>query len=317
MKAKIEYPFNLMFLLFFLNIIFVLYVFFGLDGIDFFKTDTANLPLFISLGMLTFVSVFYGFIFTKDNSFFVPFDNVMKRHNDVLNTELEERYQKKNISKNFLEEYGEHKKALRQLRFLVNPILWFNVSIFTFIFTILISISKIQFKGIVLSALIHLGILSSLLLITSISTIYLAFLLSKNKEEVNTNIGFKISSGFTGTIRYELFKDWNAWFRLINNGDKQYLAYITFTFLADGKEICKSNIDYYNGIKPWKIHAKQVIYANGFGIPEKVKKAFKQQKRIEIRVNCEIRDEKNKIMESKLPQGYVYHPPADDWYLEP
>mgnify|MGYP001580137269 CR=1 FL=1 len=180
-KAKIEFPFNAMFGLFLIELVLVLFVFFGLDGITFFKNDVGNLSIFISLGMLTFVSVFYGFIFTKDNSFFKPFNEVMKKHNEVLKSELEERYKTNSISIRFLKEYEEHKKALKEFGIFVNPILWFHSSIFVFIINILVGISSIDYKGIILSVLIHLGILSSLFLITSISTIYLAFLLSKDK----------------------------------------------------------------------------------------------------------------------------------------
>lgn len=316
-KSKIKPPFDLMLGLFVLEVIIILVFFFN-GGMTIFKTDTTNTSLFISLGMLTFISVFYGFIFTKDDSFLTPFGNVIKKHVEELESELDERYKKKNISKKFLKEYEDHKKALKGFGFLVNPILWFNISIFIFIFAILANISTIKFKGIVLSVLIYLGILSSLFLVTSISTIYLAFLLHKNKEEIKSpNVGFRIASEFDGRIRYNLFKDWNAWFQLINNDNKQYLIYITLTFLSEGHEICRSDSNYYNGVKPWKIHAKQVMYGNGFGIPEEIKKEFKQGKEIEIRINCEVRDEKNKIIETKLPQGYVYAPHIDDWYLEP
>lgn len=137
----------------------------------------------------------------------------------------------------------------------------------------------------------------------------------------STNIGsalvnYEIASGFPGTTYFNFLSDWKVWFLLQNLEKKKYKAYIKIKFTSDGYE--KDVKDgHYGGTQVWKLNSLDKIVAPGLTIPEKIKEKAKQEKRIEIKIFCEIRDENDGLVEEKLPRGYVYDYKNNNWYYEP
>ena len=52
-------------------------------------------------------------------------------------------------------------------------------------------------------------------------------------------------------------------------------------------------------------------------MPEEIKINAIQKKKIEIQIGCVIKDEDDKLIDTKLPIGYVYDYSIKEWYLEP
>ncbi len=136
------------------------------------------------------------------------------------------------------------------------------------------------------------------------------------KEKDVPKIDYQIASVLPETVRWNFIKDWKVWFGIFNHDSKEYLVYVNTTFIIEDKEEIIVLDGYYGGTKSWKLHALGGYKAPGLTIPDEVKKATKEKKRIEIQVKCEIRDEKNKLLHKTLPLGWVYHHDSDSWYAE-
>ncbi len=138
------------------------------------------------------------------------------------------------------------------------------------------------------------------------------------KEESGVAIvSYLIASVLPNSIPLSLLKDGKVWFWISNHEKKKYLAYIKVKFFIDDILVKELNDGYYGGIKPWNLNALIGIQAPGLGIPEGVREAAKQGKRVKIQVDCKIHDEDNKLIEEKLPQSYVYDAKNNSWFLEP
>ena len=151
--------------------------------------------------------------------------------------------------------------------------------------------------------------------------------LSKNKDVAKgTNmldrrrgialVECKIAPSLPGTVNFNFLEDWKVWFWIANREPKKYKAYVKIKFIANGLEE-EVKDGYYGGILPWKLDAFSGIQAPGLGIPEAIKAAAKEGKRIKIQINCIVKDEKNNLIEKKFPQTYVYNPTNNSWFLEP
>lgn len=129
-------------------------------------------------------------------------------------------------------------------------------------------------------------------------------------------ITYKIASVLPGTISFDFLKDWKVWFLLENHEQKKYKAYIKIKFISDGYEE-EINEGYYGGAKAWNLNALSAVMAPGLGIPKTIKQKAEERKKIEIRIFCEVKDEDDKLIEKKLPVGYVYDYENKGWYYEP
>ena len=138
----------------------------------------------------------------------------------------------------------------------------------------------------------------------------------KPPKEKFALIDCKIASSLPGTVVFDFLKDWKVWFWIFNREPKKYRAYVKVKFISgDDKEEAKS--EYYGGIRAWNLNAFSGIQAPGLGIPNKIKEAAKQRKKIKIEINCTVKDEKDKLVEKKLPNVYAYEYERKYWYLEP
>jgi hypothetical protein len=144
---------------------------------------------------------------------------------------------------------------------------------------------------------------------------------TRDKAEGNIDsamVTYKIAAAFPelNTLFFNFLKDWKVWFLIKNHEIKKYKAYVKIKFISDGYEE-ETKDGYYGGIKAWNLNALATIIAPGLNIPEKIKEGAKQEKKIEIRIFCEIKDENDNLIEKKLPVGYVYDYKDKSWYYEP
>lgn len=144
--------------------------------------------------------------------------------------------------------------------------------------------------------------------------------LAKTKDIVRETgvalVDCRIASSLPRTVAFDFLKDWKVWFWIFNREPKKYRAYIKIKFITDGykKELDKG---YYGGGKAWNLNAFSGIQAPGLAIPDEIKKAANQRKKIKIEINCTVKDENNKLVEKKLPNVYRYEYEKKYWYLEP
>ncbi|MDP2940155.1 MAG: hypothetical protein Q8O13_08770 [Candidatus Omnitrophota bacterium] len=140
------------------------------------------------------------------------------------------------------------------------------------------------------------------------------------KERGQTNnvaiVSYKISSHLPGTVLFDFLKDWKVWFWVANHDAKKYRVYIKIKFIADGTEREVAD-GYYGGTQAWKLDAFAGIQAPGLGIPEEIKNAVIEGKRVKIQINCDVKDENDNLLEKKFPQTYIYDSQNNSWFLEP
>lgn len=143
-------------------------------------------------------------------------------------------------------------------------------------------------------------------------------LLENRKESVNNIalVSYKIASQLPNSISFDFLKDWKVWFWVDNHDPKKYRVYIKIKFITSTLE--KDVVDgYYGGTNAWKLDAFTGIQAPGLGIPEEIKNAVIEEKRLKIRINCEVKDENDNLVEKKFPQTYIYDDKNNSWFLEP
>ncbi len=140
--------------------------------------------------------------------------------------------------------------------------------------------------------------------------------LISSKDNKAASITYKIASVLPNSEYFDFLKDGKVWFRIENLEQRKFKAYIKITFISDGfrQELTEG---YYGGEKPWKLNAFSGIQAPGLIMPEEIKKKAIQKKKIEIQIGCVIKDEDDKLIDTKLPIGYVYDYSIKEWYLEP
>lgn len=140
--------------------------------------------------------------------------------------------------------------------------------------------------------------------------------IENNSSEKSALVEYEIASILPGTVKYDLIDSGKVWFWIKNNEDKKYKAYIEIEFTCENyHEITVGG--YYGGGKEWNLNAFMGIRAPGMRIPPKIIELAKEGKSIEIKIDCTIKDENNKIIEKKLPVRYVYNKGLGDWCLEP
>lgn len=144
---------------------------------------------------------------------------------------------------------------------------------------------------------------------------------SDNKTDRNISkkvalVEYKIASVLPGTVIYDLIDSGKVWFWIANTEDKKYRVYIEVELISENysKKIDES---YYGGKKEWNLNAFSGIHAPGMPIPHEIIELAKKGKRIEIKINCTIKDENDKLVEKKLPISYVYDKKNKSWYFEP
>lgn len=175
-NQKIEHPFSksahkYTFLLFGVEVIAILIFFFGLQGYNFFITNSFTDAIIISLGLLTFVSVFFGFVFKEGINLLILFNNSMERYRDDVRNKLKAKIESKTLKEEDLSIVQGIEGAITEYTRLVNPILWFLLAIFISLITIVVSLSTVQYGSFVLSVLVHLNILFTLFFVTSIAVL--------------------------------------------------------------------------------------------------------------------------------------------------
>ena len=103
-----------------------------------------------------------------------------------------------------------------------------------------------------------------------------------------------------------------------NYDNKKYKIYFKIFFYINEKIFHIENKGYYGGKKPWNLNPNNKIVAPGLLIPKNIKEELsKKGTKFEIKIRCKIKDENNKLIEERLPVGYVYNLDSDSWYFEP
>ncbi len=141
---------------------------------------------------------------------------------------------------------------------------------------------------------------------------------NKNEGNKSPQIDYRVDNGFQDTIKFSLLKDWKVWFMVRNYDNKKYKIYFTILFYINEKIFHVESKGYYGGKKAWNLNPNNRIVAPGLVIPEKIKEELsKKGTEFEIRIKCRIKDEKNKLIEERLPVRYVYNLDGDSWNFEP
>jgi hypothetical protein len=176
-KNKLGKPDGYFSALFGLEIIIILAVFFFGKGMNFFVDDPARLGVLIPLGLLTFVSIFFSFIFSQEK--------MLKAFNDRINEKEQKFYAELKFCKNIedVKDWTERNKEVREYKKYVNPILWLYLSIFISLIAITAYFTNISYKATIISILIHLNLLMVFFLVTSVASIMVAYLLKKKERE--------------------------------------------------------------------------------------------------------------------------------------
>lgn len=126
----------------------------------------------------------------------------------------------------------------------------------------------------------------------------------------------KIASSLPGTTTFDFLRDWKVWFWIFNREPKKYRVYVKIKFITNGTVI-EASRGYYGGTMAWNLNAFSGIRAPGLDIPDKIKEAAKQEKKIKIEINYTVKNEKDIVVEEKLPSTYTYAYGGKYWYLEP
>ena len=135
-----------------------------------------------------------------------------------------------------------------------------------------------------------------------------------NEAKKSPHVEYDISAVSPDGTRFNFTRDWKVWFLIRNRTDKNLRVYIKVTFFIGDKEVAKATDPFYGGTKPFDLNTGRWMKYPGLPIPNIIKKAVNDRKEIKIVINSEINDEKNKLVDRKLPQVYVYHYETDSWF---
>jgi len=149
---------------------------FWFGGKDFFVNDSEKMGIFLPLGILTFVSVFFGFIFSNQKELMTDFRKMIQKKERGFEKEFKKLNYKDN---NKIQDFMARHHDVKEYAWFVNPYLWLYMSAFLSISAILIHLSNIIYKELVISILVHLTILTTLFLITSIASLIITNLSKK------------------------------------------------------------------------------------------------------------------------------------------
>lgn len=180
---SLEKPFSWLYLLFALEILAVGYVFFFCDGYKFFQEDKLGMSILLPLGLLTFISIFISLVFPSQSNFLKCFDEIIQKHEKKLKEEFKEKTEK-DINPEFLRDYAGRYEAITDYHKKVNPLKWLYISIFLFLFAILSSLGRVPYKSLLISIFIHMGIITTLFLITSIVSVIIAYNIENSKKDL-------------------------------------------------------------------------------------------------------------------------------------
>ncbi len=174
-------PDNYLLLLFGIEIIFLGWIFFFVGGKDFFVEDPVKIGILLPLGLLTFVSVFFGFIFSEER--LMKAFNYRIQTKDAKFQEELKKHGKRKASIKDIEDWISRYKALREYTWFVNPLLWLFLTIFLSLLTILINFTNINYKTTVIAYGVHLGILTTFFLVTSVASLIVAYKLHMDNPQ--------------------------------------------------------------------------------------------------------------------------------------
>ncbi len=130
-------------------------------------------------------------------------------------------------------------------------------------------------------------------------------------------IEYALGNGFPGTVRFNFIKDKKVWFMVRNDDSEKYRVYFTLSLYFGEKKVETIKEGYYGGEKAWNLNPNIRIVAPGLLIPDKIFNDLKDKKDFRIKIDCEIKNEKDKSIEKRLPISYIYNVDGDEWYFEP
>ena len=183
MEFKVEHI-NWMFLAgVFLGFIFFIY------GFEFFIKDTQYIGIITATGMLTFVSVFFTFVYSPIISPWRAYFQEFIEHQIIP---IREKAKKKASELNFkaLREIADEIEEIKDLQRKINPELWLYLSVFLYLFSIgagmlpdeELNLLNISFTNKhVQATFFYLGFISTFFLMFSI--FFLAWLVRQRKKE--------------------------------------------------------------------------------------------------------------------------------------
>jgi len=174
-KNTLGKPHGYLLLAFSLEIILVCLIFF-LGGKNFFMNDLTRIGIILPLGILTFVSVFFGFIFSNQKSLMESFEKMIQNKEKGFEEEFKKIDYK---DKNKIQDFMARHHNIKEYKWFVNPYLWLFMSVFLSIISILINLATISSKELIISISIHLSILTTFFLITSIASLIICYYFRK------------------------------------------------------------------------------------------------------------------------------------------
>lgn len=180
----LEKPDNYLLLLFGLCVVYLGTVFIFLGGYKFFSADKIAEIITISLGMLTFLSVFFGFVIKDSEKYLAAFKEVIDNYEKRFHEELKQETQK-GVNMDYLGDLRGRYSSLKEYIRFVSPMLWFYFSVVIFLLVLpfsWVTISNVDLKTYIISTLIHLGILCSLLLIVSVISLHVCYIRMKKRK---------------------------------------------------------------------------------------------------------------------------------------
>lgn len=137
-------------------------------------------------------------------------------------------------------------------------------------------------------------------------------MLEKNNAAI---VSYKVASSLPGVSSFNFEKEGRLWFLIENKETRKVRAYVTIHFISDDKKIPIS--DHYGGSWAWNLNALEGIRAPGLYAPPEIMEEVKNKKRIKVQIDVVIKDEKDNLIENKLPRTYIYGYDVKEWYLEP
>lgn len=132
MNEKID--FRWLYLLFFLESIVVFFAFIK-GGMESFRTTDRGTILLLSAGMLAFVSIFFGIVYTNTREWLWYFKGAMQSEHDELTEKAKESLKKGNIFN--LKKIANKRDFLLDFEKTINPELWLYLSVLLYLFTMI------------------------------------------------------------------------------------------------------------------------------------------------------------------------------------
>ncbi|MBI3334278.1 hypothetical protein HYZ97_02225 [Candidatus Pacearchaeota archaeon] len=169
-KSKLPHPFNLLNIINGLVFILMAWVFFK-GGKDFLTPQNSNLGIFIPLGLLAFVSVFFGFI-SQNTESIARFQEIINNYREKFKAELIA-LAKRGPNIKEVDDFNDRLRKFEDYANLVRPSKWLYLCIYTNLIALIFSISNIS-PLIISSGLIHLSLLFTFFLVTSLASVHLS-----------------------------------------------------------------------------------------------------------------------------------------------